>query len=135
MDIPIPVPHRVGEEEVKPQRAKRRSCQLRKQYIADHFPLHLQYRSWCKHCVAGKAVLDQHVVQLVDRERARVSWSADYAFMPEEAEEGMQPCLICLDGDKNVFWALAVDANSATEETARWMTQTHVSQWLQKRDG
>ena len=77
--------------------------------LDEHFPLHLQYRSWCKHCVAGKARLAQHRVDDPNRERLGVTWNADYAFMgSEEAEEGMQPTLIMYDDDKRSFWALGV---------------------------
>ena len=56
--------------------------------VLEHYPLHLNYRSWCKHSVAGKARLAQHMVADPGCERLGVTWNADYAFMgAEEAEE------------------------------------------------
>ena len=51
--------HRVGRQLVLPTKAE----------IDNHYPLHLQYRSWCKHCVAGKARSSQHVMKDQDEER------------------------------------------------------------------
>ena len=77
---------RVGRRPVLPTKAD----------IAEHFPLHLQYRDWCEHCVSGKARLAQHRVEPSDRERLGVTFNADYAFMAadKESEEGMQPTLV-----------------------------------------
>ena len=68
---------------------------LTKAEVLGHYPLHLNYRSWCKHCVAGKARLAQHMVADPGRERLGVTWNADCALMgAEEAEESMQPTLV-----------------------------------------
>ena len=78
--------------------------------VEEHFPLHLNFRSWCEDCVAGKARLAQHIVQTSDRERLGVTIHMDYAFMTaEEAEESMQPTLVIYDDDKMSFWALGVE--------------------------
>ena len=81
--------------------------------IENDYPLHLEYRDWCPHCVAGRAVLAQHQVEPSDRERLRVTVSADYAFMDsEEKEERMQPSLVKFDDGKKVFWAIGVAAQT-----------------------
>ena len=41
------------EESRKPQIAKRPITPSRAE-VESHLPLHLEYRSWCPHCVAGK---------------------------------------------------------------------------------
>ena len=90
--------------------------------IDEHFPLHLNYRSWCPHCVAGKARLAQHMVQPSDRERLGVTVHMDYAFMTaEEAEETMQPTLVVYDDDKMAFWALGVEQKGVTEGIVRYL--------------
>ena len=63
--IGIPEAH----AEVRPPRVARRPILPTKAEIEEHYPLHLKYRSWCEHCVAGKSRLTQHVVQPSDRER------------------------------------------------------------------
>ena len=108
--------------EVRPPRVARRPVLPTKADIAEHFPLHLQYRSWCKHCVAGKARLAQHVVQPGDRERLGVTVHMDYAFMTaEEAEEDMQPTLVIYDDDKMSLWALAVEQKGVTEGIVKFV--------------
>ena len=95
--------------EVRPPRVARRPILPTKADVEEHLPLHLNYRSWCEHCVAGKARLAQHMVQPSDREKLGVTVHMDYAFMTaEEAEEGMQPTLVIYDDDKNSFGALGV---------------------------
>ena len=84
--------------------------------IAEHFPLHLNFRSWCEHCIAGKSRLAQPIVQPSDRERLGVTVHMGYASMvPEEAESEMQPTLAVHDDDKNAMWALADEQKGVTE--------------------
>ena len=70
---PVPEAH----EEVRRAKIGRRPDLPTKADIEEHYPLHLHYRSWCEHCVAGKARLAQHRVQPADRERLGITVSAD----------------------------------------------------------
>ena len=108
-----------GEEWRRP-RVKRRPDMPTTQDIDEHFPLHLNYRSWCAHCVAGRGVSDRHMSGDKSEEPLGVTWHADYAFMKNDEEDGMQPCLIFFDESKNCFWALCVDAKGATPVVAKW---------------
>ena len=113
-----PDPH----SEVRAPRVARRPNLPTKADIEEHFPLHLNFRSWCEHCVAGKARLAQHIVQPSDRERLGVTVHMDYAFMtPEEAEETMQPTLVVYDDDKKAMWALAVEQKGVTEGIVKYL--------------
>ena len=86
-----PEPH----AEMRAPRISRRPVLPTKAEIDEHLPLHLNFRSWCAHSVAGKARLAQHIIQPSDRERLGVTIHMDYAFMTaEEAEESMQPTLV-----------------------------------------
>ena len=115
---PVPEAH----EEVRRAKIGRRPDLPTKADIDEHCPLHLHYRSWCEHCVAGKARLAQHRVQPADRERLGITVSADYAFMvSEEAEEGMQPTLIMFDDDELAFWALEVQQKGVTEAITKYV--------------
>ena len=70
-----------GEEEVRKPRVGRRPILPTKAEVLEHFPLHLQYRSWCRHCRAGKGRLAPHIVEPLDQERLGITFIADYAFM------------------------------------------------------
>ena len=94
----VPVPEAL--EEVRQPRIGRKPIAPTKADIEEHLPLHLNYRSWCEHCRAGKARQTQHLVEPHDRERLGITFSADYAFLsPEEKEEDMQPSLVMYDDD------------------------------------
>ena len=117
-DIPVPDVH----DEVRRPRVGRRPILPTKADLEEHYPLHLNYRSWCEHCVAGKARLAQHKVEPSDRERLGVTFSADYAFMgAEEAEEGMQATLVLYDDDKRAFWAVGVAQKGPTEPIVKYV--------------
>ena len=74
--------------EVRKHKTARRPLLPTKAEIDDHYPLHLTYRSWCKHCVAGKARSNQHVQSNEEQIRLGVTLNADYAFMSGEHNEG-----------------------------------------------
>ena len=70
-----------------------------------HYPLHAEYRSWCKYCVAGKAASRLHHAGKADEEPMGVTISIDYCFMvAEESEEGMDAILVGYDNCKKGFW-------------------------------
>ena len=54
------------DEEIRKPRVGVRPQQPTKAEIDDHYPLHLNYRSWCEHCRAGKARLAPHVREPAD---------------------------------------------------------------------
>ena len=83
---PVPESH----EETKQPRIGRRPIAPTKAEIEEHYPLHLEYRSWCEHCRAGKARQSPHRIEPQDRERLGITFHADYAFtVPEEKGEEM----------------------------------------------
>ena len=57
---------REDEDDIKDLDEARKAAVMRRPYtptqkeIEDHLPLHLPYRSWCPHCVAGKGVGGHH---------------------------------------------------------------------------
>jgi hypothetical protein len=116
----VPVPD--GDDEVRQPKVGRRPMAPTKAEVEEHYPLHLNYRSWCEHCRAGKGRQDPHLVEPHDRERLGITFSADYAFAtPEEAEEDMQASLIMFDDDKEAFWALGVEAKGPSEPVVRYV--------------
>ena len=112
-----------GNEVVRKPRVKRRPNMPTKADIDAHLLLHLQYRAWCAHCVAGKGTSDRHMATAEGEEALGVTWHSDYCFMKEEAEVGMQPCLVCYDQSKDAFWAMGVDAKGPTPTVVKWMVE------------
>ena len=93
----------------KPQIARRPYTPTRAEVEA-HLPLHLEYRSWCKHCRAGKDI-SMHHAQSKDGHVSELgaTISLDYCFMtPEEEEDDMRAILIGYDHQRSGFWALPV---------------------------
>lgn len=111
-----------GEETRKPQIARRPNAPS-KADLEDHLPLHLEYRSWCPHCVAGKGISDQHR-QATDGHNGDlgITVSLDYCFMTaEEAEDDMRAILICYDHNKSGLWALPVEHKGAQQDVIKWV--------------
>ena len=64
--------------------------------VANHELTHLPFRSWCKHCVFGRAKADFH--KRVEREKnevPKISW--EYMYMREN-HEGVRPEVVEGDG-------------------------------------
>ena len=120
----VPAPPGVGEGfEVRKHKIGRRPTLPTKAEIDAHYPLHLNYTSWCKHCVYGKAMSNQHVAKDDDDEQLGITWNADYAFMGgeyNEAEDDMQASLVMYDGDKDSFGAVGVEQKGATEPMVKY---------------
>ena len=76
------------EYEVRKHKIARRPLLTTKAEIDEHYLLHLNDRSWCKHCVAGKARSNQHVQSQEEKVRLGVTWNAEYVFMSGEHNEG-----------------------------------------------
>ena len=78
--------------------------------IREHYPLHLQYRSWCPDCVRGKGHSRHHRAWTSEPSDG-ATWHMDYCFfskdMIEEVEEGHAggclPVLVKCDEAKNVM--------------------------------
>ena len=65
VDVPDVPENEFGEG--KPKIA-RRPYTLTKAEFAEHFPLHVHYRSWCPHCRAGKSIGKPHKSRDPDEE-------------------------------------------------------------------
>ena len=110
------------EETRKPQIARRPNAPTKAE-IEEHLPLHLEYRSWCPHCVAGKGISNQHR-QNLDGHSGELgpTVSLDYCFMTaDEEEEDMRAILVGYDHQKSGFWALPVERKGAQEEVVKWI--------------
>ena len=112
-------------EEIRAPRVARRPYTPSKTEVEAHYPLHLEYRSWCPHCRAGRGISMQHrYCPDVDESHIGVTWSLDYCFMtPEDAEDDMHAILIVYDHSKHGLWALAVDRKGADESVVKWLVE------------
>ena len=90
--------------------------------VEAHFPLHLEYREWCPHCVAGKGQVTPHK-RGTGEERLGTTISVDYCFMvPEERSEELAPILLGYDDSTKSTWTMRVDHKGPTEGSVKWMT-------------
>ena len=86
-----------------------------KQEVMEHLPSHWPYRSWCKHCVRGRASGSHHQARSdEDREFARSGTptvSIDHCCLGSEVDEESahsSPYLIVFDNASEALYALAV---------------------------
>ena len=90
--------------------------------VEAHLPLHLEFRSWCPHCVAGKGIATQHRESAGESDNMGITVSLDYCFMTaDDAEEDMKAILICYDHSKKGLWALPVEQKGAQEDVVKWV--------------
>ena len=109
-------------EESRAPKISRRPGTPTKADIDAHLPWHAEFRSWCKYCVAGKAVSRQHSAGNPDEEALGVTVSVDYCFMiPEESEEEMDAILVGYDSEKMGLWTMSVDAKGPTLSAVGWL--------------
>ena len=117
------LPDPSSDFEVRKHRVARKPTLPTKAEIEERFPLHLNYLSWCRHCVAGKARSNAHRRKDESDEKLGVMWSADYSLMGgeyNEEEDGMQASLVMSDDCKDSFWAVGVDANGPTDAMVKY---------------
>ena len=111
-----------ADEARRPQVA-RRPITPSKAEVESHLPLHIEYRSWCPHCVAGRGISMQHRQKLDDTSsELGITVSLDYCFMTaEEAEEDMRAVLVCYDHNKSGLWAIPVEEKGANADVVKWV--------------
>ena len=114
-----------GEEAEEPAETRQPRIATRpiaptKKEREEHLPLHITYRSWCPHCVAGKGNANKHMAAAEDADKLGMTWHMDYAFMGDEAEEGMIPTLVEFDEHTGAIWAMPVTAKGPTAEAVKW---------------
>ncbi len=111
------------EFEVRKPRIARRPLLPTKAEVDEHYPLHLNYRSWCAHCVAGKARSNPHVQSKEDKEKLGVTWNIDYAFMSGEHNASvivLPPALIFYDDHTECFCAFPAELLACPAARAHW---------------
>ena len=95
-------------------RVARRPVAPTKAELEEHFPLHLEYREWCEHCVAGKGMSAQHRQHIGEKEELGFTIDVDYAFMtPEKEDDDMCPVVAAWDGAHFGMWVMETDQKRA----------------------
>ena len=111
------------EEETRAPNIASRPYIPTKAEIDAHYPLHAEFRNWCKFCVEGKGASRHHKKGDPTEEPIGVTISIDYCFMvPEEAEEGMDAILVGYDDKKKGLWAMSVESKGPTESSIEWLS-------------
>ena len=115
----------VAEEVRVPVVAKRPIAPTKAQ-LEEHLPLHLNYRSWCPHCVFGKAHSAHHRTA-EEVESDGVTWHMDYCFFGKKSlEEEVSDSdntfavLVVYDDYMGAFWALRVEKKGSSMDVVKW---------------
>ena len=74
--------------------------------VRKHNILHLPYRSWCRHCVAGRGQAPPHRRARSDRQMAEVG--VDYFFMGHKGTAVCMPCIAVKDYDSKAVYSHVV---------------------------
>ena len=105
------------EPEAQPSQGLKRVDMPTPQEVRDHERTHLPFRSWCKHCVFGRAKNEPHrKVDNEDHRMPKLSW--DYFYMSEKKRDGEKrpavvigeglPMVVCKDSFSKGILAFAV---------------------------
>ena len=116
-------------EEVRVPKTPHSPRRPTKQEITDHLVSHWPFRSWCRHCVMGRAVSSPHKQRTAEERefgKSRVpTISFDHCFMgTKEDDESAHssPFLVMFDDESEAIHCTAVSSKSATP----WIIE-HVS--------
>jgi len=91
--------------------------------VSEHFPLHLPYRDWCAHCVAGRATGIQHRRAGTEEESIGTTVCMDYCFLTDEEEDNnVSPILVLYDHRLQAIWSLPVDRKGSEAWVVKWIT-------------
>ena len=114
-------------EEARAPRIARRPNTPTKAEVEEHMPLHIHYRSWCPHCVAGKGIPHQHRTgRETDEEQIGVTIRLDYCFFSledEEEDKDLKPILVVYDHSKRAIWAMAVEEKGPDRAAVEWIVE------------
>ena len=118
------------DEDTEDYRAPKLPREFRKptkREVAEHLPSHWPFRSWCRHCVAGRAASSHHKTRSdVDREFARSgvpTISIDHCFLGSREDEEhahSRPYLIMYDNASEAIYAVAVPDKCAHDWIAEY---------------
>ena len=107
-------------EEVAVPKAVRSPLEPTNAEVDEHELLgHVQFRSWCRHCVAARGVGQQHRSQAEEPEGALPTVSSDYCYMSQTDEETM-PIIVIRDRRTKAYAATTVKAKGNDEYAVKF---------------
>jgi hypothetical protein len=96
-------------EETRKPNVKRLPPQVAQEEVDRHNVTHLPFRSWCQHCVRGKATDDHHKRLAPTSVAGEAKWGMDYFFLTRAEEPNkMKAVLNCLDMQSGATFAAMV---------------------------
>ncbi len=96
-------------EETRKPNVKRLPPQVAQEEVDRHNVTHLPFRSWCQHCVRGKATDDHHKRLAPTSVAGDAKWGMDYFFLTRAEEPNkMKAVLNCLDMQSGATFAAMV---------------------------
>ena len=103
-------PVRLDEsEEARKPNTKKLPQQATQEEIDHHNVTHLPFRSWCQHCVRGKAADDDHKRHSPTVVAGDAKWAMDYFFLTRADEPNqMKAVLNCMDMQSGATFAAVV---------------------------
>ena len=125
-------PCEMEDDEVigRPVKLPRNFRKPTKQEVLEHLPSHWPFRSWCKHCLAGRAVGAHHKARTdEEREFARSgvpTISLDHCFLGSEGDEDSahsSPYLVLYDSASEALYAVAVKDKTAQLWVVEYVTR------------
>ncbi|CAK0820598.1 unnamed protein product, partial [Prorocentrum cordatum] len=128
-----PAPAQLEESEAaRVAISKRLPPAVSRQEFDEHQLTHLPFRSWCDHCVRGKASDDAHRARS-DAEKGAPRWSMDYFFLARADDpQQAKPVLCCLDSLSGAVFAAMVHkggdryALAVNQEALRFTGRTSI---------
>ena len=119
----------VEEEEARPPRVPHDPGRPTRKELAEHLCIHWPFRSWCRHCVCGRAVASPHRSRTEeDREfgRGRIpTISLDHCFLgskdSEDESAHRNPFLVCYDNETEGIFTVAVASKSTKPWIVEWL--------------
>ena len=110
-------------QESRVPRVAKRPYTPTKAEVEEHLPLHIEYRSWCEDCVAGKGISHQHRMNVEsEEEKLGITISMDYCFFSaEDKASGLRPILAVYDNSKRFIWAMAVESKGPSKAVVEWV--------------
>ena len=110
-------------EEIKRPKVARTPRAPTAKEIAEHLPLHAQYRSWCKWCVWGRGI-SNHNKKGDPGSKIGVTVSMHQCFATPGNRDGeVPPTLIVYDDDKCAIWAYSCPNKTVSEGLSMWLMQ------------
>ncbi len=108
--------HDEGEHEERPEKYVRAPTSPSREEFERHMVTHVPFRSWCVHCVRGRAVASPHK-KAKDKEGDRLPViSLDYMFMGSKVDEGTASIIVLRDDKSGATMARVVDTKGGSDE-------------------